>query len=693
MGSVVHGMAQPVGYLLLGKALDAFGSHIDNKDGIVHALKKVVPYVWYMAIATFPAGILEIGCWMYASERQTTRIRLEFLRSVLRQEIGAFDTELSSGKVIAGISTHMSVIQDAIGEKLEHFLSCFATFFSGVSIAFICSWEVSLVTLFVVPLILLIGATYTKKMNAISAAKMIYLSEATTVVEQTISHIKTVFAFVGEDRAIKSFSDCMDKQSVISRGEALIKGVGTGMFQAVTNSSWALIIWIGAIVVTAGRSSGGHVIAAVMSILFGAISITYAAPDMQVFNQAKAAGNEVFKVIRRQPTISNASGGIVLKEIEGNIDIRNIHFSYPSREDKVILQGFTLSIPAGKTVALVGSSGCGKSTVISLVARFYDPSKGVILIDNHNIRDLDLKCLRQNNGAVSQEPSLFAGTIKDNLKVGNLDADDQQIENAAMMENAHNFISQLPDKYSTEVGQRGFQLSGGQKQRIAIARAVLKNPPILLLDEATSALDSQSEKLVQKALEKAMQGRTVILIAHRLSTIVNADEIAVVENGQVRETGTHSTLLDTSKFYNNLFNMQNISVVCDERVLSEKGTEIEESLREDPEQEEHKKRLEAVHFFRIWFGLRRTELVKIAIGSIAADFSGISKPVFGFFIINMQSGNWLLSLVSHILQHYYFGVVGEKAMTNLRKALNLRFCPWFSPPPPRASPGTQVAAC
>ncbi|KAK3404151.1 hypothetical protein EUGRSUZ_K00501 [Eucalyptus grandis] len=207
----------------------------------------------------------------------------------------------------------------------------------------------------------------------------------------------------------------------------------------------------------------------------------------------------------------------------------------------MILQGFTLSIPAGKTVALV---------------------------DNHNIKDLDLKCLCQNIGAVSQEPSLFAGTIKDNLKVGNMDADDQQIENAAMMANAHNFISHLPDKYLTEVGAKGLPAVRRTKQRGAIARAIIKNPPILLLDEATSALDSESEKLVQEALEKAVRGRTVILIAHRLSTIINADEIAVVETGQVKETEMHSTLLDNSKFYNSLFSMQNISVVRDERLAA-----------------------------------------------------------------------------------------------------------------------------
>ncbi|KAA8533502.1 hypothetical protein F0562_031064 [Nyssa sinensis] len=515
LGSIVHGLAQPVGYLLLGKALNAFGNNIHNTDAMVKALLKVVPYVWYMAIATFPAGIL------------------------------------------------------------------------------------------------------------------------------------------------------------------------------------------------AKRSSGGDVIAAVMSILFGAISLTYAAPDMQIFNQAKAAGKEVFEVIKRKPLISYDSKGRTLKVVEGNIDIHDVCFAYPSRQEILILQGFSLSIPSGKVVALVGSSGCGKSTVISLVARFYDPSKGEILIDNHNIKDLDLKFLRKNIGVVSQEPALFAGTIKDNMKVGNINATDEEIQRAALMANAHSFISQLPNQYLTEVGQRGVQLSGGQKQRIAIARAILKNPPILLLDEATSALDSESEKLVQDALEKAMQGRTVILIAHRMSTIINADMIVVVQNGQVTKTGTHHNLLDTSKFYNNLFSMQNINPVGGSRVSDPEEpassqqqvspqslkqplepTEFNGHLTDSPKQEEQDERRKTITFFRVWFGLKKSEFIKTAFGSFAAALSGISKPVFGFFIITIgvayfkpeskKKVGWysiifssigLLSLFSHTLQHYFFGLVGEKAMTNLRRAL------------------------
>ncbi|KAI3985522.1 hypothetical protein MKX01_033836 [Papaver californicum] len=659
LGSIVHGMAQPIGYLLLGKALNAFGDNIDDTDAMVTALYKVIPFVWYMAIATFPAGIL-----------------------------------------------------------------------------------VALLTLLVVPTIFVIGATYTKKMNNISTAKLIYLSEATSMVEQTISQIKTVFAFVGETSAIKTFTVCMENQFKLSKREAFVKGVGMGMLQAVTFCSWALMVWIGAIVVSSKKAKGGDTIAAVMSILFGAISLTYAAPDMQVFNQAKAAGSEILKVIDRKPTISSEVKGKTLTKIKGDIEISDAFFSYPSRTDKLILQGFSLKIPAGKVVALVGSSGCGKSTVISLVQRFYDPLKGEVFIDDHNIKDLALKSLRRNVGVVSQEPSLFTGTIKDNLKMGNMIATDEQIEEASEIANMHDFISQLPKQYSTEVGERGVQLSGGQKQRIAIARAVLKDPPILLLDEATSALDSESEKLVQDALEKAMQGRTVILIAHRMSTIINANIIAVVDNGRVAETGTHNELLYTSKFYHNLFNMQNLSsaahdsrsvrinnvrhlrinllpkenscfsftntkifnyrnmvpakepMTTGKKMLTEdfnqadKYEEVSHHSIDPVKQHETLEIRKGPLFFRIWFGLKRIEVTKTVIGSVAASLSGISKPVFGFFIITIgvayykpdakRKVGWysmlfcllgLLSLVTHTLQHYFYGVVGEKAMTNLRKAL------------------------
>ncbi|PUZ50132.1 hypothetical protein GQ55_6G035600 [Panicum hallii var. hallii] len=683
IGSIIHGIAFPVGYLLLGKALDAFGTNINDQEGMVHALYKVVPYVWYMAAATLPAGMVEISCWIYSSERQLARMRLAFLRSVLNQEVGAFDTGLTTATIITGVTNHMSVIQDAIGEKLGHFVASFSTFFAGIIIAFISCWQVAMLSFLVIPLILVIGATYTKKMNGISLSRNAIVSEAISVVEQTLSHIKTVFSFVGESWAIKSFVQCMENQFNLSKKEAMIKGIGLGLFQAVTFCSWALMVWIGAVAVTKNKATGGGTIAAIMSILFGAISITYAAPDLQTFNQAKAAGKEVFKVIKRKPSISYDKGGVVLEKIHGEIKFHRVHFAYPSRQDKPILQGFSLSIPAGKVIALVGSSGCGKSTVISLLQRFYDPTSGDIFIDGHSIKKLDLKSLRSNIASVSQEPSLFSGNIKDNLRIGKMDASDEEIIEAATTANVHSFISKLPNEYLTEVGERGVQLSGGQKQRIAIARAILKDPPILLLDEATSALDSESEKLVQDALERAMRGRTVILIAHRMSTIVNADTIVVVENGRVAQTGTHHELLEKSTFYSN----EQIGEAHIRQSSTKQGTK---NKLERVESKQRKREIvKEIHpFFRLWYGLHKEDILKILFGSSAAAVSGISKPLFGYFIMTIGVAYYdpdakrkvskyslifftagMVTLVSNILQHYIYGIVGEKAMKNLREAL------------------------
>ncbi|PPS06230.1 hypothetical protein GOBAR_AA14410 [Gossypium barbadense] len=524
-GSIIHGIAQPVGYLLLGKALNAFGDNISNIDAMVKALKIVDPFVWYMAFATFPAGVLEIGSWMYASERQMARLRLAFLKAMLDQEIGAYDTEITSGKIISAISYHMSIIQ-------------------------------------VVALTILVtGATYTKKMITISSTKTVYILKATSIVEQ--------------------------------------------------------------------KAKGGDVITARMSILFDFVSLTFAAPDLKIFNQAKATGYEVFTVIRKKSIINYSSKGKKkVKKIDGNIEIQDVYFAYPSRPGKSTLEGFSLSIPTGTMVALVGCSGCKKSIIISLVERFYDPYKEEILIDNYNIKDLDLKFLRKNIGAVSQEPSLFVGTIKDNIKVGNMDASDQQVWDAAIMANAHTFVTQLLNQFSTE------------KQRIAIARAIINNPSILLLDEATSALIFELEELVQDALEKAMQGRTVILIGHRMSTIINADIIAVVRTDKATEFTEE--FLTTNKQFSPLD-------------IKEEETRYRKENHSESSSKEKKRRININIFFRILFGLGKRELAKIATSSIAAAFASVSKPVF----------------------HYYNGVVSEKAIGNHKRAL---YSAWFKKP-------------
>ncbi|KAM0876030.1 hypothetical protein ACQ4PT_036431 [Festuca glaucescens] len=495
---------------------------------------------------------------------------------------------------------------------------------------------------------------------------------------KTLSHIKTVFSFVGENSAMKSFVKCMDKQYKLSQKEAFIKGLVTGR-----------------------SAKAGESIAAVINILSGAIYLLNAAPDLQTFSQAKAAGKEVFKVIKTNPAICHESNGRILENVTGDIVIREVDFTYPSREGNPVIQGFSLAVPAGKIVALVGSSGCGKSTVISLVQLFYDAISGDIFIDGQNIKELDPKSLRRNIGSVSQEPSLFSGTISDNLRIGKINATDEEIIEAAKTANVHSFISKLPKQYSTEVGERGVQLSGGQKQRIAIARAILKNPPILLLDEATSALDSESEKLVQDALDRAMQGRTVILIAHRISTIINANKIVVMDNGRVAHSGTHEELLRKSVFYSSVCNMQNLE--------KKSGMSEERSTKEDEEQDnetsfsthDQGKRIELTSkkpkqgirkrtyvFYRIF--LRTFKLVpgKVLLGSAAAAVSGISRPIFAFFIITVGMAYletdakrivskysiilFLVGLVtffSNIIQHYIYGFVGERAMNNLREAL------------------------
>jgi len=292
-----------------------------------------------------------------------------------------------------------------------------------------------------------------------------------------------------------------------------------------------------------------------MAIVMSAMSVGQSAGLAADAGKAQAAATVIFKLIDTVPDY-DVNEGDVPEQINGEIELKHVQFTYPTRPDAPVFTDMNLAANRSKVLALVGQSGSGKSSVVSLVERFYDVDGGEVLVDGKNIKSIQLKWLRQQIGLVGQEPVLFSGTIGENISYGKPDASQEEIEAAAKSANAHNFIEGFPDGYNTEVGEKGTQLSGGQKQRIAIARAIIRNPKILLLDEATSALDTESEKVVQEALDNAMQGRTTIVIAHRLSTIRNADNIAVVESGHIAEQGTHKELMSNDAHYAKLVQRQ-----------------------------------------------------------------------------------------------------------------------------------------
>ncbi|KAH9616317.1 hypothetical protein KSS87_002907 [Heliosperma pusillum] len=367
-------------------------------------------------------------------------------------------------------------------------------------------------------------------------------------IDSVIANVRTVQAFVGEERAVNSYKTALMKTYKYGIKGGVAKGLGMGSLQSVLFFSWALLVWFTSIIVHKGLANGGECFSTMFNVVIAGISLGQAAPDITAFLRARVAAYPIFTMIERaKGSKNNSTSGKKLDKVDGHIEFRDVYFSYPSRPEAKIFDKFCLDIPAGKIVALVGGSGSGKSSVISLIERFYEPHAGHILLDGADIKELDLKWLRHQIGVVNQEPALFATSIRDNILYGKEDATVDEIARAAKLSEAISFIDKLPERYETQVGERGIQLSGGQKQRIAIARAIVKNPSILLLDEATSALDAQSEKSVQDALERIMVGRTTVVVAHRLSTIRNADIIAVVQGGRIVETGSHDELISNSR--------------------------------------------------------------------------------------------------------------------------------------------------
>ncbi|RXH74628.1 hypothetical protein DVH24_029349 [Malus domestica] len=499
----------------------------------------------YLGLAVMLVAFLEGYCWSKTSERQVLKIRYKYLEAVLRQEVGFFDSqEATTSEVINTISKDTSLIQEVLSEKVPTFVMHSSVFISGLAFSTYLSWRLALVAFPTLLLLIIPGMIYGKYLMYLSKKSYKEYGKANTIVEQALSSIKTVYSFTAERRIVDRYSAILERTSRLGIKQGIAKGLAVGS-TGLSFAIWGFLAWYGSHLVMYKGESGGRIYAAGISFVLSGLSLGMALPDLRYFTEAAVAATRIFDRIDRKPLIDGEdTKGVVLDNIRGELEFIDVKFTYPSRPNSMVLKDFNLKVEAGRTIALVGASGSGKSTAIALLQRFYDADDGVVRVDGVDIRTLQLNWIRSKMGLVSQEHALFGTSIKENIMFGKLDANMDEVTAAAMAANAHNFIRQLPEGYETKIGERGALLSGGQKQRIAIARAIIKNPVILLLDEATSALDSESEALVQNALDQASMGRTTLVVAHKLSTVRNADLIAVVGGGCIIEIGSHNDLIN-----------------------------------------------------------------------------------------------------------------------------------------------------
>ncbi|NXJ75962.1 MDR1 protein, partial [Trogon melanurus] len=718
IAAAANGTGLPLMIIVFGQMTDSFVQSGTSNTSVVGLYGLLFPYhrfaYYYVGIgfAVLVLSTIQVWTFLIAATRQTARIRRKFFFAVLHQEMAWFDTT-QIGTLNTRLTDDINTIHEGIGDKICIFVQFLATFVAGIIIGFIHGWKLTLVILSVSPLLAASAAVWSTLLASLTSKELSAYAQAGAVAEEVLTAIRTVVAFNGQQKALAKYDVNLETARRVGMKKSITTNTSLGVSQFLIFGSYALGFWYGTKLTAEEEYNIGGVLIVFFSVLIGAFSLGQAAPNLESVANARGAAYEVYQIINKKRLIDSSSkGGYKPDKLIGEIEFRNIHFSYPSRPDIQILKGLNLKVQTGKTIALVGASGCGKSTTIQLLQRFYDPVQGEITLDGQDIRALNIKWLRENIGIVSQEPVLFATTIAENIRYGREDISDAEIEQAAKEANAFDFISRLPDKFDTLVGERGAQLSGGQKQRIAIARALARNPKILLLDEATSALDTQSESIVQAALDKARAGRTTIVIAHRLSTIRTADTIAAFENGVVVEQGTHSELMLQKGVYYSLVMQQvreNVVVFFPHfarfaaEVLAYEAAKlqissvfahsecIDRAFRSLPRQfttrTPTEENLPAVSYSRI-LALNRPEWVYILFGVIAAAIIGGVHPafavIFGKIIGAFQetdaekrSKNTLvlslmflllgvITLAAYIIQGFMFGKSGEILTMRLR---------------------------
>jgi ABC transporter fused permease/ATP-binding protein len=502
-------------------------------------------------------SFFRLSMFINFTEHTLANLRLSLYSNLVKLPMSFF-SQKRVGELNSRISSDITQIQDTLTSTIAEFLRQLILIVGGVALLATESIKLTLLMLSVVPLVAVAAVVFGRFIRKFSKSVQDQVAESQVIVEETMQGISIVKAFANEWYEIARYDGKIKEVVKLAIKGGKYRGYFASFIIFCLFGAIVAVVWFGVRLSISGEMSVGQLISFVLYSTFVGASFGGIAELYAQIQKAIGATERVFELLEETPEkINSKQNASSLEKIRGNVTFKNVAFSYPSRKEIKVLKDVNFTANFGQKIAIVGPSGTGKSTIASLLLRFYDIDSGEILIDGKNIYDFELENLRGNMSIVPQDVILFGGTIKENIAYGKPDATEEEILLAAKQANAFNFIEGFPEKFETIVGERGIKLSGGQRQRIAIARALLKNPSILILDEATSSLDSESERLVQEALEILMQGRTSIIIAHRLSTIRSADQILVLDNGEITEQGTHQELmtLENGK-YKNLSNLQ-----------------------------------------------------------------------------------------------------------------------------------------
>lgn len=516
----------------------------------------------YFAAALAIAALLAVGTALrYALvTRLGERVVADIRKAVFDRVIGlspVFYEKIMTGEVLSRITTDTTLIQSVIGSSVSIALRNVLMMAGGLVLMLLTSAKLTGMVLLIVPVVVVPILTLGRRLRTLSRENQDWIAASSANAAEALSAVQTVQAFTHETISRSTFGDVTEKSFDAARRRIWVRAAMTAIVIFLVFSGVVGVLWMGAWDVRAGEMSAGALVQFVIYSVMVAGAVAALSEIFGELQRAAGATERLVELLQTEDAVQDPTSPRALPTpVRGEITLDDVHFHYPSRPTIAALDGVTLNIRPGETVALVGPSGAGKTTIIQLIQRFYDPDAGQVLLDGAPLNELSRDDFRQHIALVPQDPVIFAATARENIRFGRPDATDAEIETAARAAAAHDFLTALPDGYETYLGERGVMLSGGQKQRIAIARAILRDAPVLLLDEATSALDAQSERAVQAAVDTLAQGRTTIIVAHRLATVKKADRIVVMENGRIAAIGTHDALVAEGGLYARLARLQ-----------------------------------------------------------------------------------------------------------------------------------------